>query len=237
MEKIVKAIVSDIAWNKLGFDQATFNAASEDAVDFETINTLITDFRINLECGIGCALSDTAEFLRESEESTASTPEIYSAAYGMAFNYTQRRMNPSTRPRPKKTSASKNARRPKPSPKVTSPQSTLRPTTPTVINLSTPPSSPNLSASTTQSQRPSKSSTKLQKSTPAPTVPHPSTSQSHRLPKASSNLHKSTPTPEMSQPTITSKFPAFKRRSTTKAAPSLPNSRFSHQIPFNFGWN
>jgi len=239
MEIITKAIIPDIDWNKLGLDEALIYQTRDESLDqeFESINSSITNFRKELGEKISSVLSQTTTFLLDQD---ASTPELSEAAYAMATKYYNREKKPTARPRTNKQSSSnKNPRRPKSAPKASSqhidlpPQSNSRPTTPTL------PTSPRPSTSTTQGQRLSKPSTKPHKSTPVPTVPHPSTStsQSHRLSKASSNLHKSTPTPEMSQPTIKSKFPAIKRRSTTKAAHPLPNSRFSHHIPFNFGWN
>jgi len=232
MEIITKAIISDIDWKKLGIDQDL----DLDQEEFESVNSLITNFRKELGDKVSLVLSETSTSLIDQD---ASTPELSEAAYAMATKYYNREKKPTARPQTNKQSSSnKNPRRPKPAPKASAQHTNLpplpisRPTTPT-----TPPSS-RPSTSTTHCQRLPKPSPKLHKSTPFPTISHPSTwtSQSQRLPKAS-NLHKFTPTPEMSQPTITSKFPAIKRRSTTKAAPPLPNSRFSHQIPFNFGWN
>jgi len=238
---ITKAIIPDIDWNKLGLYKTVINWTDDELVEeLESINTTITNFRKELAPKIAYIITETVDCLKRT---TGSTPEIFEAASTMAHKYHNREKKPTARPRPNKPSTSKNPRRPKPAPIASarhldqSPQPTSRPTSPTRINPSTPPTSPKPSTSTTHGHQLPNPSTKLQKSTPAPTVPHPSTSQSQRLPKASSNLHKSTPTPEMSQPTITSKFPATKRRSTTKTAPPLPNSRFSHQIPFNFGWN
>jgi len=233
MEIITKAIISDIDWKKLGIDVDL----DLDQEEFESVNSLITNFRKELGDKISSVLNETSIFLLDQG---ASTPELSAAAFAMATKYYNREKKPTARPRTiKQSSSNKNPRRPKPSPKASAQHTDLpplpnsRPTTPT-----TPPTSPGPSTSTIHCQRLSKPSSKLHKSTPIPTISPPSTwtSQSQRLPKAS-NLHKFTPTPEMSQPTITSKFPTIKRRSTTKAAPPLPNSRFSHQIPFNFGWN
>jgi len=241
---ITKAIIPDINWHKLGLGEAVINETDigEDMDEqLETMNTSITNFRKELGEKLARALGETSNNFDTLGFQEASTPEIYDAASAMAEKYHNRAKKHTPRPRPNHPSTSKNQRRPKPAPKAPahhidqSPQPTSRPTSPTRISPSTHPTSPNPSTSTTQIQRLPKPTTMLHKST----VPHPSTptSQSQRLPKASSNLHKSTPTPAMAQPTITSKFPAIKRRSTTKAAPPLPNSRFSHQIPFNFGWN
>jgi len=236
---ITKAIISDINWHKLGLDEAVINETDlDDDMDeqLETINASITNFRRELEEKLDYVLFQISNNYSTLAYQDPSTPEIYDAACTMATKYHNRGKKSTEPTRPKKPSISKNQRRPKPAPKsprhhIDLPPQYSRPTTPT------PPTSPRPSTSmTTQAQRLSKPSAKLHKSTPVPHLSTP-TSQSQRLPKASSNLHKSTPTPEMSQPTITSKFPAIKRRSTTKAAPPLPNSRFSHQLPFNFGWN
>jgi len=231
LEIIVKAIIPDIDWNKLGLDQATIADCPEEIEEIQSANTAITNFREDLNYKLCYGLIEAASQLIEAVKSTASTHEIYVAAYDMADKYHEREKKPTARPRHKKPSTSKNHQRPKPAPKTPA-QPTSRPTTPTEI---IPPTSPKPSTSTIQSQRLTKPSTKLHKSTPAPTVSHPSisTSQSQRLPKATSN----TPTPEMSQPTIRSKFPVLKRPSNTKSTRRQPNSRFSHPIPFNFGWN
>ena len=107
LDKISQAILPDINWNKLTVNVESFQEGSKIKTCMNTLNSSIADFRLDMQNQIQDILQMASLELIHEAHASASTPEIYEAAYNMADKYHERNTKSGKRRRKRSTNKTK----------------------------------------------------------------------------------------------------------------------------------
>jgi len=216
LDRITKAIVHDIDWQKLSVNVNSTDQDVQDRIDH--LNSAIITFRSQLAEELEEIMHDISTNAEQQARNSASTPGIFDAASTMAHKYHAREnKKPSARPRPhthstSSTPATLTTHSPRPAdPSTKYTQGPRRPSTNTQHN--------NIQPSTTTSQRPrrNKPRTKARKTTPAAAQSTPTSTRTTR----------STPS---TSTTNTSRCTRSTTKKNKKPEPAPPTAEELHRI-------